>query len=207
MVGSREDRDSWGQRQEARRTFAPGKNSGLSQAGVRACICMYSCTLTLVCAWEGSLGGSLPTHRTRLAHSGGATVPTLTSGSGSSFTCSVMFLGHFCFWRKCSHTVCPTKNGMPFLSVRIAANLPLSAGLVQSLTRRWLCALLSLPLGALDGPNSPFYRWVSWGQDLNLGLPVPSAPTSAGDIRPQEHAPSLWRSSQGKSSINTKESQ
>lgn len=42
-------------------------------------MCMGLCTLTLVCAWEGSLGESLPTHGPHPTHSIGAAFPTLKS--------------------------------------------------------------------------------------------------------------------------------
>lgn len=56
-----------------------GNTSGLSQAVMRACTRLYSSMLTLVCAWDGSLGGSLPTHDSRSARGRGPAVPTLKS--------------------------------------------------------------------------------------------------------------------------------
>lgn len=68
-----------------------------------------------------------------------------------------------------------------------------------------MCPHVTLARG-LGLAQTPFYRWANWVWDLKLGLPVRSAPTSAGDIWPQEeHAPSLWGSSQVKSSINRRE--
>lgn len=112
-------------------------------------------------------------------------------GSGSSFAWSVTFLGHFCFWFKCLYRFCPTEHHMPSL-VLITAGLASCSvlALCKASQGAAKCLVLLLP-SALDWPNTPFYRWGNWVQDLNSGLPTPCTPTSAGDIWLQEeHVPS-----------------